>query len=104
MQFELRYHPAVKSYDVTRLDQKARERIRKAIESRLVTAPHEYGLPLRKNLKGYWKLRVGDYRVVFRIVGSEVFVLCIRHRKDVCEAVCERVKLRTLSGGVRKFT
>lgn len=90
MQFELRYHPAVKSQDIARLDQKARERIRKAIESRLMTAPHEYGLPLRKNLKGYWKLRVGDYRVVFRIAGSEVFILCIRHRKDVYEIMSER--------------
>jgi mRNA interferase RelE/StbE len=91
VQFELRYHPTVKLHDIPRLDQKARERIRKAIESRLMTAPHEYGLPLRKNLKGYWKLRVGDYRVVFRIAGSEVFVLCIRHRKDVYEIMSERV-------------
>ncbi len=91
MHFELRYHPAVKSYDIPRLDQKVSARIRKAIESRLVTAPHEYGLPLRKNLKGYWKLRVGDYRVVFRIVDSAVFILCIRHRKDVYEAMRERV-------------
>jgi len=91
VQFELRYHPAVKLHDIARLDQKVRERIRKAIESRLMTAPHEYGLPLRKTLKGYWKLRVGDYRAVFRIAGSEVFVLCTRHRKDMYEAVCERV-------------
>jgi len=91
VQFEICYHPAVKSYDVPRLDQKTRQRIRKAIESRLMVAPHEYGLTLRKNLKGYWKLRVGDYRVVFRIAGSEVYVLCIRHRKDVYEIMSERV-------------
>ena len=90
MPFELRYHPAVKASDIPRLDQKARDRIRKALEERLMTAPHEYGLPLRKNLKGYWKLRVGDYRVVFKIAGSEVFILCIRHRKDVYEVMSER--------------
>ena len=91
MHFELRYHPAVKPQDIARLDQKASARIRKAIGSRLVTAPHKYGLPLRKNLKGYWKLRVTDYRVVFRIVGSEVYVLSIRHRKDLYEEMRERV-------------
>ena len=91
MHFELRYHPAVKTVDIPRIDPKARERIRKALEERLMTAPHEYGLPLRKNLKGYWKLRVGDYRVVFRIFGSEVYVFCIRHRKDVYEAMGERI-------------
>jgi len=90
MPFELRYHPAVRDIDMPRLDAKARERIRKALEERLVTAPHKYGLPLRKNLKGYWKLRVGDYRVVFRIAEHEVFILGIRHRKDVYGALDER--------------
>ena len=91
MPFELRYHPAVRDCDIPRLDQKARARIRKALEDRLMTAPHKYGLPLRKNLKGYWKLRVGDYRVVFKIADTEVFILGIRHRKDVCGAMVERI-------------
>jgi len=42
-------------------------RIKKAIEQRLLVAPYEYGMPLRKSLKRYWKLRVGDYRVVYKI-------------------------------------
>jgi hypothetical protein len=41
----------------------------------LMTAPQEYGLPLKKNLRGYWKLRVGDYRVVFHVEGEVVYVL-----------------------------
>jgi len=49
----------------------------------LQTAPHDYGKPLRKSLKGYWKLRVGDYRVVFKVIESEVWILGIRHRKSV---------------------
>ena len=32
------------------------------------------------NVKGYWKLRVGDYRVVFRIVKNEVWIFGIMHR------------------------
>lgn len=91
MSFDLRYHPAVRDLDIPRLDQKTRKRIRKALEERLITAPHKYGLPLRKNLKGYWKLRVGDYRVVFRIADTEVFILGIRHRKDVYGAISERI-------------
>jgi len=71
---------------------KIRERIRRAIESRLMTAPQEYGLPLRKSLKGYWKLRVGDYRVVFKIEGEIVYILGIRHRKNIYEDVTGRVK------------
>jgi mRNA interferase RelE/StbE len=44
-------------------------------------------VPLRGTLKGYWKLRVGDYRVVFKVAGQEVWVLTILHRRDVHDAV-----------------
>jgi len=85
--FELRYHPDVKSIDIPLLDAKLRARIRKAIETRLTEAPHLYGEPLRKTLHGYWKLRVGDYRVIFRIVGKEVRILGVIHRKKAYEMI-----------------
>jgi mRNA interferase RelE/StbE len=81
--FSVVYHPDVKERDIPKLNGDIRNRIRKAIETRLMVAPHEYGEPLRKTLKGYWKLRVGDYRVVFRVDGDEVLVLGICHRKVV---------------------
>jgi mRNA interferase RelE/StbE len=83
MPFTLRYHPAVSNEDLPRIDRRTKDRIRKAIEERLQTAPDEYGLPLRKSLKGYWKLRVGDYRVVFKVVRNEVWILGIIHWKFV---------------------
>lgn len=92
MAFNLKYHPDVKSADLPRINVKMRERIRRAIESRLMAAPQEYGLPLRKNLGGYWKLRVGDYRVVFKVEGEIVYLLGIRHRKSICEDVTGRIK------------
>jgi len=88
--FQLRYHPDVKSVDIPLLDAKLQVRIKKAIESRLMTAPHLYGEPLRKTLRGYWKLRVGDYRVVFKIVDGEVWVLGIIHRKRVYKEIEKR--------------
>ena len=90
MPFTLRYHPAVRDEDLPRIDRRTKDKIRKAIEARLQTAPHEYGKPLRKSLKGYWKLRVGDYLVVFKLVESEVWILGIQHRKTVYMAVSER--------------
>ena len=90
MPFTLRYHPAVRDEDLPRIDRRTKDKIRKAIEERLQTAPHEYGKPLRKSLKGYWKLRVGDYLVVFKLVESEVWILGVKHRKTVYVAVSER--------------
>lgn len=91
MPFELRYHPDVKAVDIPLLDARLRTRIKNAIETRLMTAPHQYGEPLRKTLRGYWKLRVGDYRVVFKIAGEEVWILGIIHRKKVYEAIEKRI-------------
>jgi len=89
--FDLRYHPDVKSIDIPLLDAKLRNRIKNAIERRLTTAPHLYSEPLRKTLRGYWKLRVGDYRVVFKIVAEEVWILGIIHRKKVYDAIKKRL-------------
>jgi mRNA interferase RelE/StbE len=41
--------------------------------------------PLRHELKGYYRIRTGDFRVVFRVVGEEVWMVRIEHRKDVYE-------------------
>jgi mRNA interferase RelE/StbE len=89
--FELRYHPDVKAVDIPQLDAKLKVRIKHAIETRLTTEPQQYGVALRKTLRGYWKLRVGDYRVVFKIVGPEIWVLGIIHRKKVYEAIEKRL-------------
>lgn len=91
MPFDLRYHPDVKSDDIPPLDAKIKTRIKNAIETRLSTAPHQYGEPLRKNLHGYWKLRVGDYRVVFKIVDNEVWIFGIIHRKKVYDVIDKRL-------------
>jgi mRNA interferase RelE/StbE len=87
--YSIRYHRLVKSEDIPKLDNIIKKRIRKAIEARLMIAPEEYGEPLRRTLKGYWKLRAGDYRVVFRVEGDEITVLGIRHRRDIYKVVTE---------------
>jgi len=89
--FEIRYHPAVMDADLPLLDAKTQKRIKSAIETRLMTAPHRYGEPLRKTLKGYWKLRVGDYRIVFKIIDQVIYILGIIHRKKAYEKIGKRV-------------
>jgi mRNA interferase RelE/StbE len=89
--FELKYHPDVTSVDIPLLVARLRTRIKNAIETRLMTAPHLYGEPLRKTLRGYWKLRVGDYRVVFKIVEVEVWILGIIHRQKVYDTIGKRI-------------
>jgi len=45
--------------------------------------PVKYGEPLRRTLKGYSKLRVGDHRIVYKIENEYVFILGICHRKEI---------------------
>lgn len=64
-----------------RLPASLRRRLAKAITDRLSSEPRHYGHPLRASLSGCWKLRVGDYRVVYRIEAREVWILAILHRR-----------------------
>lgn len=83
MAYALRYHPDVRKQDIPRLDRKTRDRVRHTIEQRLVEHPEKHTIPLRRTLQGYRKLRIGDYRVVLKIVDATVTVLAVCHRKDV---------------------
>ena len=83
MPYTIQYHPDVNRRDIPGIGKTMQKRIRTAIENRLLVAPERYSEPLRRTLKGYRKLRVGDYRVVLRIQGNEIMILGIRHRRDV---------------------
>ena len=69
--------------DIQRLSTSDKDKIKRAIENKLISAPQVFGKPLRYSLKGYRKLRVGDYRVIFSIHGNSVKIFAIGHRSDV---------------------
>ena len=81
--FEVVYHAKVAEEDIPRLSASWRGKIQNAIEEKLTTSPDFFGKPLRRSLKGFRKLRVGDYRVIFRIQGVKVLILAILHRSIV---------------------
>lgn len=81
--FEVIYHPNVVSKDIPRISRDFQLKIKRAIETKLMLYPEEFGEPLRRTLKGFWKLRVGDYRVIYKISGKEITILRIGHRREV---------------------
>ncbi len=86
MPFQLRYHPDVPRLDLPLINKDMQRRIQKAIEQRLLAQPFQYGEPLRRSLKGYRKLRVGDYRVIYEVFRTEIRIYAIGHRKEVYES------------------
>ncbi len=85
MMFVLQYHQQVVREDIPALPKKERVRIQRAIEEKLTTHPEVFGKPLRRSLKGYRRLRVGDYRVIFRIEQTSIKIFLIAHRSVVYE-------------------
>lgn len=71
--------------DIAALPKSAKDVIKKAIENCLPLGSIRFGKPLRHTLKGYRRLRVGHYRVVYRIIQSQstVVVTAIQLRHDV---------------------
>lgn len=90
MIYKLIYHPDVKKTDLPKIDNPHKTMIKRAIEERLAVQPEAYGKPLQRSLKGYWKLRVGDFRVVFKIIGDEILILAVMHRKNIYSKVKKR--------------
>ena len=47
--------------------------------------PKLSGKPLKGKLKGYWRYRVGQYRIIADIIGEEIkiFIIKVGHRKDI---------------------
>lgn len=85
--FEAIYLKNVRDEDIPELPTGMRARIKTAIEERLMVDPVGFGKPLRHSLKGHFRLRVGDYRIVYRIAHAkkQVVIVAIKHRKDVYE-------------------
>ena len=83
MTYDVQYHALVANVDIPALPREWRDKIRQAIEERLMIHPEIYGKPLRRSLKGYRKLRVGDWRVIFRIERTIVKIFVIQHRSSV---------------------
>ena len=90
MRYEVELRPDVVGEDLTKIPANIRARIIRAVERRLTTEPTRYGVRLSQTLGGLWKVRVGDYRILYEIEEEKVTVWAIRHRKDVYDEAEKR--------------
>ena len=91
VKYLITFHPLVTNEDIPRLDTFWRYETRDAIRTKLTTEPELYGKPLRESLKGYRSLRIGDYRVVYRIEKRVVKVIAIVHRSGKYKGIEKRM-------------
>lgn len=78
---EVRLLPSA-TRDLDRLDRRIFERIQRALRKLAVT-PHPPGTLKLTNEEGY-RLRIGDYRVLYRIDAPSriVYVYRVKHRRE----------------------
>lgn len=90
MSFDIMYHDDVVKEDISKLSLAYKQRIKETIGRKLIDYPEVFGKPLKKSLKGYRSLRVGDYRVIFRIEDNIVKIFVIQHRSVVYKDITNR--------------
>ena len=90
--YAVTYFDEVLEDDIQEIPVNIQNRIERAVRERLATYPEKYGERLRKSLTGLWKIRVGDYRVVYTIHHDtrSVKVWTIAHRRFVYSLVLRR--------------
>jgi mRNA interferase RelE/StbE len=89
--YEILYAAEVVNQDLPDTFEPWKSEIKQAIETKLMRRPLVYSRPLRRSLKGYRKLRVGGYRIVFRIEDDTVKIFAIQHRSTVYLNAPERL-------------
>lgn len=73
--------------DLRKLDRADAARIVKTLETRIAVRddPRSLGAPLTGEHDGYWRWRIGHYRVIAKIEDERIRILVVRvgHRKEV---------------------
>ena len=73
--------------DFRKLDRVTQKRLLDYLDVRISSAqePRQLGKPLRGGLSGLWRYRVGDYRILCRIIDQTVtvIVVAVGHRRHI---------------------
>jgi len=69
---------------LSRLERRIQERIRDRIDA-LADNPRPPGVKKLKGYRDYWRIRVGDYRIIYTIQDDRLIVTVLRigNRRDV---------------------
>jgi mRNA interferase RelE/StbE len=95
----IKFHPLVWKEDFKKIDPSNQRNIVKQLSKKLSIDPKAYGKALSGELRGYWRLRVDDFRVIYRILNDKVEVLVVKTgmRRDF--EVYEKFLLRLKKSG-----
>ena len=82
MAFEIRFDENVPRRDIPEIPAANIGQVMRAIHERLTVDPIGLGKPLTGEFKGLYRLRVGDWRIIYEISPGIVTILTIKRRRD----------------------
>ena len=84
--WRVEFHPDA-ARDLGKLGHEPQRAILRYLRERIATTedPRRFGRALTGDLKGFWRYRVGDFRIVASIEHDRIVVLVVRigHRREV---------------------
>jgi mRNA interferase RelE/StbE len=83
MRYTIEFKPSAKR-QFDKLDRQMKQRVRTAIDS-LAANPYPHGVEKLHGEEATFRIRVGDYRVLYDVEGKRLVVLGLRigHRREV---------------------
>ncbi|MDB5037465.1 MAG: type toxin-antitoxin system RelE/ParE family toxin [Bacteriovoracaceae bacterium] len=83
--YSIFYAPNVVEREISKLPSGIRAKLKSAIDKKLTLDPIAFGKPLRYSLRGARRLRVDDFRVIYKVSESEkkVVIIQIGHRREI---------------------
>jgi mRNA interferase RelE/StbE len=85
--YKIKFLKSVIEENLPALPVKIEARVREAMDKRIAVDPVNLGKALRGRLVGSRRLRVGDYRIIYRVdkLGHTVTITKIGHRSTIYE-------------------
>jgi mRNA interferase RelE/StbE len=75
------------SRELLKLDKQIQRDIVRYFDEKIApsTDPRALGKPLKGNLAGFWRYRLGDHRVICKILDEKITIMVVRvaHRRQV---------------------
>jgi mRNA interferase RelE/StbE len=94
--FKIHFHTDVIKKDFSKFNKKDQLKIARTIQEKLSIDPIAFGKPLQKELKGYYRLRISDSRVIYKIEKNKVLVYILkigfRRNQEVYLEAIKRIK------------
>ncbi len=84
MAYKAIWHEETLKY-LKKLDRTTAKKIVAKVKNYLIQDPAKLGLPLKGTLKGLYRYRIGDYRIIYVIDQAEkkIIILNVNHRKKI---------------------